>query len=175
VIDVIRNGHPEGFALEPLANGVRLRVGQAGAVLPQGRHVYLITYRTSRHIGFLERHDELRWNVNGNGWSLALERITAEVTLPAGVPAREIKVEASTTDYQSFVRDGRAAFRSTRPLAPKEGMTIVVGFPKGLIAAPGIGQGARWFFADNWSLLTGLAVLALFLGFLWSRRRVKSL
>jgi hypothetical protein len=125
VIDVIRNGHPESYAFE----GARLRIG--GAPLSPGRHLYQIAYRSAGRIRFLDGHDELRWQVNDRGFGI--ERLTAEVTLPAAVPAREIKAEGAGRDYQSFVRDGRAAFRS------KEGMTIVVRFPKGVVLAePGI-------------------------------------
>jgi hypothetical protein len=135
VIDVIRNGYPEPYALD----GARLRIG--GAPLPQGRHLYQITYRKARQVRFVEGHSELRWNLNG------AERVTAEVILPAAVPAREIKAEALGRDYQSFVRDGRAAFRS------QEAMTIVVRFPKGVvIAEPGI---------DYKGLLAVLAALGL--------------
>jgi hypothetical protein len=143
IVDVIRNGHPEPYALD----GARLRIG--GAPLPQGRHLYQITYRNPRQIRFLNGHDELRWNLNG------AERVTAEVILPANVPAREIRTESGGPDSQSFVRDGRAAFRS------KEGVTIVVRFPKGVVAEPGVGRRARWFYDDNKGLLLVLVGLGL--------------
>jgi hypothetical protein len=143
VVDVIRDGHPGPYTLD----GNRLRIG--GTPLSPGRHLYQITYRSARQIRFLEGHDELRWNLSG------AERVTAEVTLPAAVPAREIKTEAAGGDYQGFVRDGRAAFRS------KESITIVVRFPKGVIAEPGVAQRARWFFDDYKGFLLVLAGLAL--------------
>jgi hypothetical protein len=143
VVEVIRDGHPASYALD----GARLRIG--GTPLSPGRHLYEITYRSSRHIRFLGGHDELRWNLSG------AERVTAEVTLPAAVPAREIKTEAAGGDYQSFVRDGRAAFRT------KESITIVVRFPKGVIAEPGVAQRARWLYDDYKGVLIVLAGLAL--------------
>lgn len=142
VIDVIRNGHPEPYALE----GARLRIGGAG--VPEGRHLYQVTYRCARRIAFLADHDALHWNLKGG------ERITAEVVLPASVAARQIKVEGSG-NYQSFVRDGRAAFRAS------DGTAIVVRFPKGVVAEPGLGQRTRWFFSDYFGALLVLAMLAL--------------
>lgn len=149
VVDVIRNGHPESYVLD----GVRLRAG--GAAVPAGRHLYQITYRSSRRIAFLSDHDALHWNLKGG------ERITAEVILPSGVPARLIRVEASGGQYQSggsyqsFVRDGRVAFRS------QDNLSIVVRFPKGVVAEPAIGQRARWFFSDYFGALLVLATLGL--------------
>ncbi len=64
---VTRNGAAEPFVLERLANGMRVRVGLAQAPLPHGPHTYEIAYRTARQLGFFEEHDELYWNVNGNG------------------------------------------------------------------------------------------------------------
>jgi hypothetical protein len=150
IVEVIRDGHPASYVVE----GRHLRI--SGAV-PQGRHLYQISYRASRHVHFLGGLDELRWTVKGSGFPV--ERLTAEVTLPARVPPRDIRTEASVPDHQSFVRDGRAAFRITRPLASQESMTIVVRFPKDVVEAPGIGQRARWLLADYGGLLFVLAGL----------------
>ena len=142
VRDVIRNGHPEKFVLD----GERLRLGPG--VVPEGRHLYQVTYRAARRIAFLGDHDALHWNLQGG------ERMTAEIILPASVPARQIKTEASGADYQSLVRDGRAAFRSEAPLA------LVVRFPKGVITEPGIATRAHWLFSDYFGalLIFGLLV-----------------
>ncbi|HEV3009442.1 MAG TPA: DUF2207 domain-containing protein [Burkholderiales bacterium] len=143
VVDVIRNGHPETYVLD---DG-RLRVG--GALAPEGRQLYQITYRCARRIAFLSDHDALHWNLKG------AERITAEVILPSSVPARQIKVEASGGSYQSFVRAGRAAFRAT------DAITIVVRFPKGVVTEPAVDQRARWFFSDYFGALLVAATLGL--------------
>jgi hypothetical protein len=141
VRDVIRNGHPEKFVLD----GERLRLGPA--VVPEGRHLYQVTYRAARRIVFLGDHDALHWNLEGG------ERMTAEIILPATVPARQMKTEASGADYQSLVRDGRAAFRSEAPIA------LVVRFPKGAVTEPGIATRAHWLFSDYFGALLILALL----------------
>jgi len=154
IIDVIRNGHPAPYAVE----GGRLRVG---GPVPPGRQLYQLTYRAPRQVRFMGGLDELRWTVKGSG--LAVERLTAEVTLPSRVPPRDIRAAAEPREHQSFVRDGRAAFRTMRPLTAQERMTIVVRFPKDVVAAPSPGQHARWFFADYAGLLlvaAGLGVTA---------------
>jgi hypothetical protein len=154
VVEVIRNGHPEPYLLE----GERLRAGPG--VLPDGRHLYQLTYRCARRIAFLADHDALHWNLKGG------ERITAEVVLPAAVPAREIKVEASGGgQYQSFVRAGRVAFRS------QGDMTIAVRFPKGVVTEPALGERARWLFSDYFGALLVVVLLGLTAGVLYLIRR----
>src|SRR2546430_8895877 len=125
------------FRSERLANGERIRIGSADVMLSPGRHVYEITYRTSRQLGFFSDHDELYWNVNGNGWTFPFDRLSAEVRLPAPVPAGALRLEADTgpqgsrgSSYEGFAREGGGAVRATPAVAPREGMTILVGLPE---------------------------------------------
>jgi hypothetical protein len=179
VLLVTRNGETEPYALERLSNGTRIRIGAPDVLLRFGRHEYSIMYRTARQIGFFDAHDELYWNVNGNGWSFAFDRLTAEVRFEEPVPAGDLKVEAYTgaqgergRNYQAFVRHGSVAFRSTRPLGPREGMTLVVGFPKGVVRPPS--RSARvdaWLEANPAVIvaLGGFLMLSLYLLFIWRR------
>jgi uncharacterized membrane protein YgcG len=170
---VTRNGKPERYSMEQLRNGERIRIGDANVLLPHGEHVYEITYQTSRQLGFFERHDELYWNVNGTGWTFFFERLSAEVTLPQPVRAGDLRIEAYTgpqgargRDYVAEARERGAAFRTTRALAPGEGVTLVVGFPKGMVRPPRA-RGPADLMADNPALAAGLAGLALLVAFLW--------
>ena len=176
VLRVTRDGAPENFELERLGNGERIRIGRGYVMLQNGPHVYEITYRTARQVGHFPDHDELYWNVNGNGWTFPFDHISAEVQLPKAVPAAELRAEAYTgpqgargRDYRQMIRDGAVGFSSTTPFAPYQGMTIVVGFPKGIVASPGILKRAGWFFSQNQGAGAGLAGLALMLVFLYWR------
>jgi len=176
VLRVTRNGEAERHSLERRNNGVRVRIGDPEAQLRYGRHTYEIRYRTARQIGFFDDHDELYWNVNGNGWTFAFDNISAEVTLPKPVPPAQLKAEAYTgpvgaqgRNYQVFTQDGAAAWRSTRPFQPREGMTIVLAFPKGVVARPTPLQRAAWFLSANRGVLAGLAGMCVLLGFLYWR------
>lgn len=167
---VLRNGRAEPYTLERApGNGVRLRTGAAGRALPRGKQVYQIVYRTSRRIGFLEEHDELRWDVAA-GLSLALERLSVEVSFERPVPAERIKLEAYTgterahgQDYHAFVRQGSAAFRATRALGPREGMTILVAFPKGVVAEPSLPERGASYLSAHPGVPVGAGFLALML------------
>jgi len=171
---VLRNGAPESYTLERVANGMRLRTGDPGTALPLGKHVYEISYRTAREIGFFDDHDELYWDV-ARGLNVGIDRLSAEVSFEAPVPAERIRLEAFTgpqgarnQDYHAFVREGSAAFRSTRPLAPHEGMAILVVFPKGVVEQPSLLERGAWQAATNQGIPVGAGVLALMAAFLFA-------
>jgi len=176
VVGVLRDGSREAYALQRLRNGVRIRIGNANVMLPVGRHVYEITYRTSRQLGFFGDHDELYWNVNGNGWTFPFDRLSAEVRLPAPVPPGALNLAAYTgmqgargTSYDVFASEGGAAFRATRALGPREGMTIVVGFPKGIVTQPSLASRAGWWLSANAGAVAGLLGFGLLFAFLYWR------
>lgn len=176
VLSVKRNGQDEPYSLQRQKNGASVRIGSASVMLPRGRHVYEIAYRTAFQLGFFDRHDELYWNVNGNGWTFAMEEISAEVSLPASVPESALKVEAYTgpfgakgRDYEARARDGGATFRTTSRMGAGEGLTIVLMFPKGVVAAPTWREKFDRWLADNRGEAFGAAGLLVFLAFLYWR------
>jgi hypothetical protein len=179
VVGVQRDGEAEPWRLERLANGVRVRIGAAGVLLAPGVHRYEITYRTGRQLGFFATHDELYWNVTGNGWPFAIDNASAHVRLPKPVPAAQLMADAYTgpfgatgRDYRASVEDGAFDFASTRRLAPYEGLTIVAAFPKGILPAPSFARRVLWWLGDNRGGAVGIAgtLIALgFLGFCWYR------
>jgi len=179
VLDVTRDGRPEAWRVEAHANGVRVYAGRAEVFLEPGVYEYAIRYRTSRQLGFFEDHDELYWNVTGNGWAFPIDAASASVTLPEGVPPESVGIVGYTGPYgsrarsaETGVRDGRAWIETTQPLHPREGLTLVVTWPKGFVQAPTRGQRLRWLLADNRGLLialSGFALVAAYLLLSWSR------
>jgi len=176
VIEVTRDGRPEPYVVQEQRNGVRVRIGDANVFLKRGVHSYEIAYRTARQLGFFDDHDELYWNVNGNGWAFPMDSVSAEVRLPRAVPAGELKVEAYTgrqgargRDFGAEAFDGGARFETRRALGAYEGLTIVVGFPKGVVAEPTWRERAGWWLADNRGATAGLAGFVLLLAFLYWR------
>lgn len=175
-----RDGADEPFHTERQSNGVRVYFGSKDAALAPGEHTYAFDYHTNRQLGFFADHDELYWNATGNGWDFPIDAASAAVTLPGSVAADELALEAYTgrqgakgSDYAARAdAPSHAAFRATRALAPHEGLTIVVGFPKGVVAAPGERQRAAWFLGDNAGVLALAAGLLLVLAWYlaqWSR------
>ena len=140
---VTRDGRPEQWRQEGRSNGVRIYIGNPSATVPRGEHTYELVYRTDRQLGFFADHDELYWNVTGNGWDFPIDRVTARVELPSAIPAADISLEAYTgpqgakgQDYTAQMQASGPVFTTTRGLQPREGLTIVAMWPKGFIMPP---------------------------------------
>ena len=172
-----RDGNTEEWREQRKGNGIRVYLGSASTEVAAGEHAYRLSYRTCRQIGFFGDHDELYWNVTGNGWAFPIDATAAELTLPYHVPedrlhafgytgaqgSREQALETET--YESGAR-----FRATRGLAPSEGLSVVLEFPKGVLAAPTREQRLLWLLQDNLTLaglLVGLVLLWLYYGWAW--------
>jgi hypothetical protein len=179
VQSVTGDGVPETFVTEHLANGVRVRIGAADRELARGPHDYVIRYRTTRQIGFFADYDELYWNATGTGWTFTIDQAEARITLPERVPFRQSAFytgpqgaqgkDATVVEQQG----GRIVFRTTRPLPPRNGLTVAAAWQKGVVEAPSASRRAGWWFADNLAVPVAVVGLALVLGFyLYAWRRV---
>lgn len=166
-LEVRRDGQPEPWFTEQKSNGVRLNTGDDSFLPTPLETTYTLRYRTHRQLGFFEEHDELYWNVTGTGWVFPIDEASATVTLPAPVAEDDLQLDHYTGPQGSRAQNARAevmengniAFHTTGPLSPREGLTIVVAFPKGLVAAPTTGDKMRDFVQDNRG--QGLLLLAL--------------
>ena len=179
-IGVLRDGAAEPHFQKNLSNGIRIYIGDKNRHLAKGEYTYTLSYRTDRQLGFFEAHDELYWNVTGNGWSFPIDEASATVRLPASVPGAEVRLEAYTgpvgakgQDFEANLDINSAAqFRTIRSLAGGEGLSIVVTWPKGHVVEPSTRQRFDWFFADNRGLVAGaagLVILLLYYALAWSR------
>jgi uncharacterized membrane protein YgcG len=170
IVSVERDGSEESYHTDDLDDGVRIYFGRSDYILPLGRHTYTFTYRTSRQLGFFPDHDELYWNVTGNGWKFPIDLATATVVLPAQV--RNVVTDLDGyTGYEgnkgkafTVVRDEESnpVFRAEN-LAPHQGLSLVVTWPKGLIREPTKAEKQKQFVADNKAIVIGTAGLALVL------------
>ena len=79
---------------------------------------------------------------------------------------------ATWKHYRAQFQDGRAVFETTRPLGRQQGLTIVVAWPKGYVAAPGELARLGYFLRDNRPLAycaLGLIALLGYYVFVWNR------
>jgi uncharacterized membrane protein YgcG len=181
LLSVQRDGRSEPYHTKSLRNGIRIYFGDKNVYLQNGVYTYTLRYSTNRQLGFFEDHDELYWNVTGNDWEFLIEQASARVTLPPGVPKDRIATEAYTglqgargSAYRAEVdNDGNALFNTTRALGNREGLTIVVTWPKGHVAEPTREQEMERFLQDNLSVVTGaLGCIILLLYYLLVWRAV---
>ena len=174
VISVFRNGRPEAFHLKKKANGIRVYMGQKNQMIRPGKHAYILTYRTDRQLGYFDKFDELYWNVTGNGWSFSIEQVQAVVEPPPGADVLEVSAYTGPKGARgrnfsvSSDDSGNVHFLTTRPLRPREGMTIAVSWPKGFVPTPGFIEKAGYFLSDNPSTITAvLGMIILMAYYLW--------
>lgn len=171
VLAVQRNGRPEPHFTRNRSNGRRLYVGREDHFIDPGTHTYTIDYAVSRAVGFFEDHDELYWNVTGHDWSFPIQRVSTTVHLPGPAEPDTIRTSAYTGprgargDAYRYTRReaGTVRLETTDPLAPGEGFTVAVGWPKGLVEEPTSFQRLAFFARDNAGLIVGLLGFAVVL------------
>jgi len=178
LLGATRDGAPETTRLTDLSNGQRIYLGQQNFLLPRGQHTYTIEFLTTRQLGFFKDHDELFWNVTGNGWGFTIRQASATVHLPAVIPASEVQLSGFTGGQGSQARDLTAttnddatfSFAANSPLRPREGLTILLTWPKGFIAEPTPQQKLKMLLDDNREIpviTIGFLVLLLYYVIVW--------
>ena len=171
LLSVTRDGVPEPHHIRELDNKVRVKVGESNTFLQPGKYAYTLTYRSNRQIGFFDTHDELYWNATGNDWPFPIDRATVRVKLPATVPVNLIEFRAytgpagsSASAYSAqLTGEGLVRFATTTALAPGEGITVVVGWPKHHVDAPSRAERLGFFLRAQLTLVIGAGGLALLL------------
>ncbi len=172
------DGHPEHSAVEPLSNGVRIKIGDADTVLDPGEHRFVIHYRTTRQIGRFSDYDELYWNATGNGWDFPIDVAEARIRLPSPAEFGQRSVytglQGSTEQNARVIAEapGDITFRTTWPLAPHEGLTVAVAFPKGVVGNPAGTTKLAWWLSDYGPPIVGalgLFAVGFFYLFAWHR------
>ena len=164
MIEVLRDGRSEPWFSEKRSNGVRINTGNDDFLPVPADYTYTLRYRTTRQLGFFADHDELYWNAIGTGWDFPIERGSVLARLPRTVPVEHLQAEGYTgaqgakeQHYDaSFPAPGSARWELTQPLAPQQGLTVVLTFPKGLVTAPTRTQRVLWFLKDNRGVLVAL-------------------
>ena len=178
MLSATRDSAPEQFRVEDQFNRKRICLGSPNAIVSNGRHVYTITYTTNRQLGFYKDHDELFWNVTGNGWDFPIDAASATVHLPADIPADKVTLSGFTGPQGSraaqlswSAEDGAFQFTAQRPLSRREGLSVLLMWPKGYITPPTFAQNVEFFFRDNRGALllaSGLLVTLLYYLIAWS-------
>lgn len=175
VKSVEKNDVIEPWFTEKMSNGVRINTGNDNFLPVPANYVFTLRYRTTRQLGFFPDHDELYWNAIGTGWVFPIQRGSVEVHLPSPVPVNQLHAEAYTGPQgakgNAYVADipqpGVARYQLTNPLGPYEGFTIVLTFPKGLIAEPTQSDKLKWLLRDNRGILVGLAGILILLAYMY--------
>ncbi len=149
----------------------RVRLGDPEMYVT-GVRTYRIRYHTRRAVNDLPEHQELYWNVNGNGWQVDAQAVTFALAVPANPTRLSCFVGSFGSEETSCtigMKNGTLEAKSTRPLRAGEGLTIVAAFPLGTFVTWTWQDQLRFFFADNWIFLSPI-VVCLCMYTLWRRR-----
>lgn len=157
-------------------DNVRIKIGDENKLV-SGIKTYVIAYEVDRTISYFDDHDEWYWNVAGNSWDIPIQKAEIIVTLPREITKTELHHacytgllgSANQTCEPLMLHNTEITqlkFAATEILNPKEGMTIVLGVPKGVVEEPNLEKRIGWFIADNWPLATPF-ISAVVLFILW--------
>jgi hypothetical protein len=168
---VTRDGQPEPHFTRREGESVRIYAGKEDVFLRRGDYTYTFTYETGRQIRWFEGGAELFWNVTGNAWSFPILSARVRVELPAG--ARPSRWTAYTgpfgargTDWRGSINSGGALVaETTRRLERRQGFTVVVQIPDGVVQQPTPTQELWYSILDNRRWIFGGLGFALVLGY----------
>ncbi len=114
-----------------------------------------ISYRVQNSIRYFKDFDEFYWNVTGLDWLVPMDAATATVALPA-TAAGQLQAKAYTGTYGSRGQDATVtldganiSFDANHSLPPRNGLTIDVRIPKGVLTPPSALTRVMWFVSGN--------------------------
>ncbi len=155
LLGVMRDGKPEPYSTKRMNNAIRIYAGDKDTYVSHGEHTYVFRYRTGRQVRWFDGKAELNWNVTGNFWRFPILSATYHLHLVGNArPERFIAFTGPTGarghDWQGgLADDGTLTIRTTKRLAPREGLTVVAGLPPAAISPPTQSQLFWWSLRDN--------------------------
>lgn len=174
-------GTPDKTATSRDGPLLQLKIGDPNTTIT-GRHSYTITYDVTGALNGFADHVELYWNAIGTEWEVPIDSASATVSVPASIQrvACFAGPLGSSLPCSHAKTAGRTASFKQTSLDPGEGLTVVVGFPKGSVPDPKPILHERWTLARAFSatpatVLPAVALLALAVlaigRLLWTRGR----
>ena len=149
---------------------VNIKIGEPD-ILITGKHTYVINYIIQRALNYFDDHDELYWNATGLEWQVPILESSATITLPKELALKDVQMACYSGAYGntntcttigsepgSNINLIKSAVFGQNGLNPYEGLTVVVGWPKGLVAQPTAWETFLAVLQDNWVLLIPILV-----------------
>jgi uncharacterized membrane protein len=155
-------GAPYNYEISYPGDNIDLKIGDAN-VLITGVKTYIINYKINRAINYFSDHDELYWNVTGNGWEVPILKSSATLLLPQKVSLTNLQA----TCYKGVYGDTANCFTNSYILSANDktsatgvkfdqgtleayqGLTVVFGWPVGLVHKPTAQESLQYFLEDN--------------------------
>jgi uncharacterized membrane protein YgcG len=165
VLSVTRDGQDEPYDTETEGNAYRIRIGDEDVFLNSGQYTYELRYRVKNQIRYFADYDEIYWNATGNYWAFPIVEARAVIQLPPGAVVTQFAgytgaMGASGDAFTHRVEGDRHIFENVKPLQAGEGLTVAVGFEKGLIDPPSSADASGLW----WQRYGALSILLASLG-----------
>ncbi|MDO8524458.1 MAG: DUF2207 domain-containing protein [bacterium] len=177
------NGNKYKYDLLKTGDNIRVKIGDSNQTVT-GEHFYSITYLVKGAIKFLPDHDELYWNVTGNNWTVPIEAVVVDVILIKNtLGEKDIQLKCYTGKlnstgqncYSAGVSSGPADrvadFRTNSTLQAGEGLTVVVGWPKGVVSPPSTLEKISDFAKKYWPFTLPIIVFIYLFSVWWKNGR----
>ncbi|MGH9745747.1 MAG: DUF2207 domain-containing protein [Candidatus Acidiferrales bacterium] len=168
------DGHPLKYDQKRDGRNLKFKIWIPGA--QDTTKTVMLHYRILDAIRFFDDHDELYWNVTGDEWAVPINSVSARIEFPAGVTG--LHALAFTGAYGSREHDAQVEskanlveIRSTHPLSYREGLTVVIGWDKGVVHPPSAAAKIILFFRSNWPLFLPVVAFFIMLWLWWTRGR----
>ncbi len=168
ILSVTRDGRDEDYDAETEDSAYRIRIGDPDVYLENGQHTYELRYRVANQVRYFADYDEVYWNATGNYWAFPIASARATIQLPSGATITQTAgytgaVGKADSDFTYRAEGDRHIFETTRPLQAGEGLTVAVGFAKGLIDPPSASdQSAMWWQRNGALAILGVSLAGLF-------------
>ena len=142
-IEVLKDGSPSPHHIESDNRFKTIYVGEKNTFLKPGEYLYTIKYHVPHQVGMYETHDEIYWNAIGTDWDLPIQNSKVAIQIPEN--ANTIQQSCYTGKYGLSERNcafeetnisGEYIYTLTTPLAPRQGMTVAIGWEKGAVDYP---------------------------------------
>ena len=135
IADVTNNSMSTPYDSYTSGDFVEVKIGDPDKPV-SGKQTYRINYFVTGVLNTFEDHDEFYWNVTGSSWPVAINQAGAAVTFPSEAITQIACFEGATGSnnpcLSNQVSKTQATFQSSKSLSLGEGLTIVVGYTKGL-------------------------------------------
>ncbi len=135
-LSVKRDGHKEKYQASYNADVVEAKIGDPDKTI-KFEHTYEIEYLVKNGIGSnYADHDEVYWNITGNGWNVPIEKVTATISTDFNIAPTQTKcftglVGSTQSDCKSEIHGTISQTETTTSLEDNEGVTVVTAFPVG--------------------------------------------
>jgi uncharacterized membrane protein YgcG len=147
---------------------VRIRIGDPDRRVT-GTQVYYVRYHATDVLRQFAEHDELYWNVTGHRWNVPIREATLRVSFPEAIASGDFQVTGWAGRFGSrdsnviavFPQPGEVNVASQVQLGPREGLTVAVAWPPGIVSFPGPATKIWRFVRMNFVVLFPLIALVL--------------